>query len=360
MAAAPPSIEPPPRLQPFVEKLFKMIEKETAGQRLIVWSGHTETWPHDAFTVQDKSAFEQTVLPRYFKHSNFISFVRQLNQYGFRKVASDSLTWSDISFNLRPGRPDLLHIIQRRPVRKVVPSPAEAGLGPGPLLEVGQFGGSTDCSGMQAQLDRMARDQSLLIHEVVRMRKQQRKVLGVLSDLAGVVVSTQQQQQEAETKLETYAEYIATFMYSSMHKGPGGALPPSPREGRPVLSLADASFGEDHGWGGGSMKRKLEAMDQPQTTSSGLLEAVAGDGAGDREMSRPPPPMPMATTVNPAAAAAASALSAVTTLLVEEDTRDLPPELGAEDGASVADEGGLPPPEVLLLPAPSFGAVECD
>lgn len=40
----------------------------------------------DCFVVKDMNAFTTTVLPRMFKHSNFASFVRQLNKYDFHKV----------------------------------------------------------------------------------------------------------------------------------------------------------------------------------------------------------------------------------------------------------------------------------
>jgi len=40
----------------------------------------------DSFVVKDMNEFTKSVLPRIFKHSNFASFVRQLNKYDFHKV----------------------------------------------------------------------------------------------------------------------------------------------------------------------------------------------------------------------------------------------------------------------------------
>lgn len=46
------------------------------------------SWCHkgDSFVVKDMTEFTKSVLPRIFKHSNFASFVRQLNKYDFHKV----------------------------------------------------------------------------------------------------------------------------------------------------------------------------------------------------------------------------------------------------------------------------------
>lgn len=40
------------------------------------------------FMITDSDELSKNVLRQYFKHSNFSSFIRQLNIYGFEKVKS--------------------------------------------------------------------------------------------------------------------------------------------------------------------------------------------------------------------------------------------------------------------------------
>ncbi|RCI01990.1 hypothetical protein CU098_004755 [Rhizopus stolonifer] len=64
----------------FVNKLYKMLEDDQITE-YISWS-----LQGDLFSVPNPTSFSKCVLPQYFKHNNWQSFVRQLNMYGFHKV----------------------------------------------------------------------------------------------------------------------------------------------------------------------------------------------------------------------------------------------------------------------------------
>nr|QPA35680.1 heat shock factor 1 [Eleginops maclovinus] len=64
----------------FLTKLWTLVEDPDTDP-LICWS-----LSGTSFHVFDQGRFSKEVLPKFFKHNNMASFIRQLNMYGFRKV----------------------------------------------------------------------------------------------------------------------------------------------------------------------------------------------------------------------------------------------------------------------------------
>ncbi|KAL3229624.1 hypothetical protein RNJ44_01760 [Nakaseomyces bracarensis] len=101
----------------FVNKVWSMIN-DPANSHLIQWADDGLS-----LIVTHREQFVHEILPKYFKHSNFASFVRQLNMYGWHKVqdvksgsiqsSSDDRWQFENEFFIR-GREDLLNNIVRQ------------------------------------------------------------------------------------------------------------------------------------------------------------------------------------------------------------------------------------------------------
>ncbi|KAG6486532.1 heat stress transcription factor B-2b-like [Zingiber officinale] len=96
---------------PFLTKTYQLVDDPSVDD-MISWNDEGST-----FVVWQPAEFARDLLPKYFKHNNFSSFVRQLNTYGFRKTVPDRWEFANDCF--RRGEKRLLCDIHRR---KIAPS----------------------------------------------------------------------------------------------------------------------------------------------------------------------------------------------------------------------------------------------
>jgi osomolarity two-component system response regulator SKN7 len=65
----------------------------------------------DSFVVLENEKFTKHILPKHFKHSNFASFVRQLNKYDFHKVRHNNEENGQSPYGAGVRRPATAHAL---------------------------------------------------------------------------------------------------------------------------------------------------------------------------------------------------------------------------------------------------------
>ncbi|CAK9136177.1 unnamed protein product [Ilex paraguariensis] len=164
---------------PFLTKTFDMVDDPTID--------HIVSWGRggQSFVVWDPHGFSTNLLPRYFKHNNFSSFVRQLNTYGFRKIDPDRWEFANEAF--LKGQKHRLRTIRRRkgPSQPSPPPPPPLGV----CVEVGQFG-------LDREVDTLRRDKQALTMELVNLRQQQKNTRAQLQAMELKLQGTEKRQQQ--------------------------------------------------------------------------------------------------------------------------------------------------------------------
>eukprot|EP00252_Welwitschia_mirabilis_P004649 TRINITY_DN14949_c0_g2_i1.p1 TRINITY_DN14949_c0_g2~~TRINITY_DN14949_c0_g2_i1.p1 ORF type:complete len:500 (-),score=79.40 TRINITY_DN14949_c0_g2_i1:202-1701(-) len=160
---------------PFLTKTYDMID-DPATDAIVSWS---ET--NNSFIVWNPTEFSRVLLPSYFKHNNFSSFVRQLNTYGFHKIDPERWEFANEAF-LRGQRHLLKNIHRRKPVH----SHSQQKVDPGLSAEIKQ---------LEEEVERLKKEKQLLLMELVRLREQQQVTEGDLQSLEERLETMEQRQQ---------------------------------------------------------------------------------------------------------------------------------------------------------------------
>ncbi|ETW05577.1 hypothetical protein H310_03321 [Aphanomyces invadans] len=92
----------------FLRYLYQILEKEDST--VIAWANGGSS-----IQILDTDRMAQYILPKYFKHSKYASFQRQLNYFGFRKWTKSQTNICTFSHpDFRQNRPDRLYLIKRK------------------------------------------------------------------------------------------------------------------------------------------------------------------------------------------------------------------------------------------------------
>jgi heat shock transcription factor, other eukaryote len=96
----------------FLMKTYEMVN-DSKHCEVVAWTDSGLS-----FEIKNESLFALQLLPKYFKHKNFSSFIRQLNMYSFRKEKdNDSFVYMHPCF-VR-GQKSLLQEVKRKSIEKI-------------------------------------------------------------------------------------------------------------------------------------------------------------------------------------------------------------------------------------------------
>ncbi|KAL3502068.1 hypothetical protein ACH5RR_036517 [Cinchona calisaya] len=179
------SLENGSSVPPFLLKCYEMVNDESTDE-LISWS----QTHGNSFIIWDVSKFSSELLPKYFKHSNFSSFIRQLNIYGFRKTDTDRWEFSNDEF-VKGQRHLLKNIIRRKQ------TPAQAQRKSSQQKDNDSCASEEDKrTALSKEVETLKIDKNALMQELIKLRQHQQTSQSTLICLREQLKGMEKNQQQ--------------------------------------------------------------------------------------------------------------------------------------------------------------------
>lgn len=227
-----------------------------------------------AFIVLNEDEFARTVIPEFYKHNNFASFVRQLNMYGFSKRPSihahsmkaaerkvkEPPIWSHKYF--QKGREDLLYLIQKPPnknstgKRRRVAEAEQGDSDDDAKADPKAATASRSTNSDPQDLVTLPRSEVKMLREEIQRLQQQQGMISRM--IAQLTQKNEQFNQQAsnfqnlhdrhENSINAILTFLATFYNRSLEAGVDlnnmfGNLPQREQQGT-VVDVGDSDFGD--------------------------------------------------------------------------------------------------------------------
>ncbi|KAL2179474.1 HSF-type DNA-binding-domain-containing protein [Thermothelomyces heterothallicus CBS 202.75] len=226
----------------FVRKLYKMLE-DPSYNSVVRWSAEG-----DSFVVLENEKFTKTILPKHFKHSNFASFVRQLNKYDFHKVRHNEENgespygrdaWEFRHPEFRADRKDNLDNIRRKaPAPRKAPPAEDAFPASQQIIVLSESLTATQhqIQALQEQYYELEKTNRLLVSEVLSLQKMVRAQSQASNELITHLNNMEDRRRNSRHSAQSSSH--AGQAGQNHHAGAMGFLPDGSDEPAPELRRA--------------------------------------------------------------------------------------------------------------------------
>ncbi|KAK3690016.1 response regulator-like protein [Podospora appendiculata] len=225
----------------FVRKLYKMLE-DPSYNSVVRWSPEG-----DSFVVLENEKFTKNILPKHFKHSNFASFVRQLNKYDFHKVRHNEESgdapygrdaWEFRHPEFRADRKDNLDNIRRKapaPRKQQVADDAFPAAQQIVVLSESLAATQHQIQALQEQYFELAQTNKVLVNEVISLQKMVRAQSQASNELINHLSNAEDRRRNSR-----HSAHSSHSSHSgpTFHAGTLGLLPDGADEPAPELRRA--------------------------------------------------------------------------------------------------------------------------